>query len=500
MVINKIKSYRSVGSDIKKDKDLSLQKDTSLACLSVDKKVLNKLRSSMTNVDFELLYLDDDHDDSEQESSSSSFDRSDKSSSDSVVKSYKVFLRRYFQRWSMRSSRLKDLHELSVTVQLLVRGNQQRMYFSRMSTAWTSAMMVLYRRYLDYLKQRSSSVDESKESTLESTSTRLIALNMEYASIAQRRSDLQHSMDESTLVLTAIRQSSCSKDNVLSDLQISEEVLTGEYALLVGELGQATAYIEQLKSRQEQLISCQVGAICADDLMVQPLDKSSCSSSDERMHLMRDVETLYKKAVDTQESMLTRKQHLITNIGSTYNRNTQWKQESDLLDHEIERVRGQRDQLELTFSTCNVALDEACRNVEIKTNHLEDLLERLQEEETHLNEALQRYSTQELLLRDELEAIQVEFNGTEPISSRRTLAEPATWDHQYDAVETAKEINTFSSLPLLESPVEFDSNIADYSLTYRPSAASSTSSTARDIEKQIDQLSQKIRHRFTEQS
>jgi len=280
---------------------------------------------------------------------------------------------------------------------------------------------------------------------------------MEYASIAQRRSDLQHSMDESTLVLTAIRQSSCSKDNVLSDLQISEEVLTGEYALLVGELGQATAYIEQLKSRQEQLISCQVGAICADDLMVQPLDKSSCSSSDERMHLMRDVETLYKKAVDTQESMLTRKQHLITNIGSTYNRNTQWKQESDLLDHEIERVRGQRDQLELTFSTCNVALDEACRNVEIKvsvdcasqytlalfisismskqTNHLEDLLERLQEEETHLNEALQRYSTQELLLRDELEAIQVEFNGTEPISSRRTLAEPATWDHQYDAVE-----------------------------------------------------------------
>lgn len=204
---------------------------------------------------------------------------------------------------------------------------------------------------------------------------------MEYASNVQRRSDLLHSMDESTLVLTAIRQSSCSQDTVLSDLQVSEGVLTSEYALLVGELGQANAYIEQLKSIHEQLISCQVDATRLYDPVQQPLDQKSSSSGnssssssaspipcDDRMHLMRDVETLYKRAVNSQESMLTRKQRLIEKIGSTYSRNAQWKQDSDRLDHEIERVRGQRDHLELSFSTCNVALEEACRNVQLKVS------------------------------------------------------------------------------------------------------------------------------------
>lgn len=283
---------------------------------------------------------------------------------------------------------------------------------------------------------------------------------MEYASNVQRRSDLLHSMDESTLVLTAIRQSSCSQDTVLFDLQVSEAVLTSEYALLVGELGQATAYIQQVKSIHEQLISCQVDVNRANDPTQQPLDQISSSSSpsipcDDRMHLMMDVETLYKRAVNSQESMLTRKQRLIESIRSTYSRNTQWKQDADRLDHEIERVRGQRDQLELSFSTCNVALDEACRNVQLKvyfdctsqctvalltyisyqTNHLEDLLEHLEEEEAELNEVLQKYCGQELLLREELEAIQAEFNGTAPKSSARALPGPATWGRQHVTVE-----------------------------------------------------------------
>lgn len=169
IVINKIKFYRQVPLvDVKADKAISSQQDTSVDLPSVDMKVLNRLRSSMTIVDFELLYLDDD---SEQEGNSSS-DRSDATSSDSAVKESRVFARRYFQRWFTRSTRLKDLHDCSVSVQLLVRGNQQRTYFSRMSAAWTSAMMVSYRRYLGYLKQRSSSVDESKESALEASSTR----------------------------------------------------------------------------------------------------------------------------------------------------------------------------------------------------------------------------------------------------------------------------------------------------------------------------------------
>jgi len=196
---------------------------------------------------------------------------------------------------------------------------------------------------------------------------------MEYASNVQRRSDLLHSMDESTLVITAIHQSNCSQDTVLSDLQVSEAVLTNEYALLVGELGQATAYIEQLKSIHEQLISCQVDATRTYDPMQQPLDQKNSSSSssipcDDRMHLMRDVENLYKRAVNSQESMLTKKQRLIENLGSSYSRNAQLKQDADRLDHEIVRVRGQRDQLELSFSTCNVALDEACRNVQLKVS------------------------------------------------------------------------------------------------------------------------------------
>lgn len=170
IVINKIKSYRPVTLvDIKADKDISSQQDSTADIPFVDKKVLNRLRSSMTVVDFELLYLDDD---SELEGNSSSSDRSDAASSNSAVKASSVFAWRYFQRWSMRSTRLKDLHTCSVSVQLLVRGNQQRTYFSRMSAAWTSAMMVSYRRYLDYLKQRSSSVDESKEFNLEASSTR----------------------------------------------------------------------------------------------------------------------------------------------------------------------------------------------------------------------------------------------------------------------------------------------------------------------------------------
>lgn len=170
IVIKKIKSFRQVTLlDIKADKAISSQQDTSVDIPSVDMKVLNRLRSSMTIVDFELLYLDDD---SEQEGNSSSSDRSDATSSDSAVKASSVFTRRYFQRWFTRSTRLKDLHDFSVSVQLLVRGNQQRTYFSRMSTAWTSAMMVSYRRYLGYLKQKSSSVDESKESSLEASSTR----------------------------------------------------------------------------------------------------------------------------------------------------------------------------------------------------------------------------------------------------------------------------------------------------------------------------------------
>lgn len=171
IVINRIKSYRpSIFVDIKADVDISSQQDISADIPSVDKKVINRLKSAMTIVDFELLYLDDDSE--QEEGSSSSSDRSDAASSDCAVKASSVFARRYFQRWSMRCTRLKDLHELSVSVQLLVRGNQQRMYFSRMSAAWTSAMMVSYRRYLDYLKQRSSSVDESKESALEASSTR----------------------------------------------------------------------------------------------------------------------------------------------------------------------------------------------------------------------------------------------------------------------------------------------------------------------------------------
>ena len=170
IVINKIKSFLQVTLlDIKADKAISSQQDTSVDIPSVDMKVLNRLRSSMTIVDFELLYLDDD---SEQEGNSSSSDRSDATSSDSAVKASSVFARRYFQRWFTRSTRLKDLHDFSVSVQLLVRGNQQRTYFSRMSAAWTSAMMVSYRRYLGYLKQKSCSVDESKESALEASSTR----------------------------------------------------------------------------------------------------------------------------------------------------------------------------------------------------------------------------------------------------------------------------------------------------------------------------------------
>jgi DNA repair exonuclease SbcCD ATPase subunit len=284
---------------------------------------------------------------------------------------------------------------------------------------------------------------------------------MEYASNVQRRSDLLHSMDESTLIITAIHQSNCSQDTVLSDLQVSEAMLTSEYALLVGELSQATAYIEQLKSVHEQLISCQVDATLTNDPMQQPLldQKNSSSSSsipcDDRMHLMRDVETLYKRAVNSKESMLTRKQRLIENIGSSYSRNAQWKQDSDRLDHEIGRVRGQRDQLELSFSTCNLSLDEACRNVQLKVsvdctpqytaviltcisnqmNHLEVLLEHLEEEETELNEVLQKYCSQELLLREELEAIQEEFNGTAPKSSARTISGPATWGRQHITVK-----------------------------------------------------------------
>ena len=64
--------------------------------------------------------------------------------------------------------------------------------------------------------------------------------------------------------------------------------------------------------------------------------------------------------------MLTRKQHLIAKIASTRSINTHWKQESDRLDHEIERVRSQRDQLESSLSTCNIALDEAFKNVKHK--------------------------------------------------------------------------------------------------------------------------------------
>lgn len=68
-------------------------------------------------------------------------------------------------------------------------------------------------------------------------------------------------------------------------------------------------------------------------------------------------------------------------------------------------------------------------------NHLEDLLEHLEEEEIELNEVLQKYCSQELLLREELEAIQAEFNGTALKSSARAISGPATWGQQHITVK-----------------------------------------------------------------
>lgn len=59
----------------------------------------------------------------------------------------------------------------------------------------------------------------------------------------------------------------------------------------------------------------------------------------------------------------------------------------------------------------------------------------LEVEENELNEVLQKYCSQELLLREELEAIQAEFNGTAPFSSARVLPGPATWGRQQVTVE-----------------------------------------------------------------
>lgn len=120
-------------------------------------KSINRIKSSMTTLDFSLLYLDDsdlDDDDNNDNCYMNKIENKHISNEESVfvIKSYYLLIKRYLYRWFYRHLKIKILIEKQHIVERKVLQTLQGRYFSKIFEVWISNMSLKQTKYIQSIQ------------------------------------------------------------------------------------------------------------------------------------------------------------------------------------------------------------------------------------------------------------------------------------------------------------------------------------------------------------
>lgn len=386
----------------------------------------NRLKDSMSTVDFQLLYLDDDDEDvshgeqvAEEEEGDGDGDGGTRSHSEGItVRDFSILARRYWVRWVRRSARRASL----------CRRHARVCSFTAAATC-KSVLAVMRKVLFNRMLSRKNTYQAHLEAPAElqlnqpDLQTRRAEIEVGVSADQRRHADLRQLADNVTLALATSRAEAEAQQGVLADVDSSMQALAAEKAVLQGRIQSARAYIASVQQRRDQYLTCgwtgdnspssespslipsalpdllarlsapsgfgsgsSVGDEQRDDsysvsLTVQTDSSGAAGTSlmstlfscdhalfvsahtDERMLLMQDVEALYREAVAAQERMLTKQQHLANRREAAEILLAQRREQEQLLDEQISALLEERAGAEEALRRCTDALQDAFRKI-----------------------------------------------------------------------------------------------------------------------------------------
>lgn len=226
---------------------------------------VNRFKSSMSTVDFQLLYLDDDDEDEDENNERNGNGDEDReeggltgafhavvtSPHADAVGASSVFARRYLSRWAQCCARRASLRHRHGRVQVIAAETVCRRTFMVMRAALTARLLSLKDHYRAQL--------EAPVEMLQLGQSEMLAkrARMEDSEAVEqvKRGDLQQLSDSLSLALTASRVEMEAQQQVLADLDCSVCALGTERSSLLGRIAAAKAYIAGVRQQRDQYLN-----------------------------------------------------------------------------------------------------------------------------------------------------------------------------------------------------------------------------------------------------
>lgn len=202
---------------------------------------------------------------------------------------------------------------------------------------------------------------------------RLRILSADSTIYTKKRIDIEQTVDNLTLTLAKAQQDVLCNSIILEDISASIDILNAEHGHLLNRINENTSYIIQFQTIKESMtnnnkIKCSLPSFSLSlDNKQTPSNSSSIDLlSDEKLLLMRDVESLYKTAVSAQEVMIKKKLILVDETNDKYSEIVIKTEEFNYLELQVNELKLQRKELEKSLDVCNVALEKAFAQILIK--------------------------------------------------------------------------------------------------------------------------------------